>query len=73
MEFQFDFGRTKMFWPRKLAMWAFILLEYEFDIIHMVGRVNQDANGLNQNPSSNEEDTIGAHWHGDINLKVVPS
>jgi hypothetical protein len=39
----------------------------------MVGRVNQDANGLNQNPSSNEEDTIGAHWHGDINLKVVPS
>ncbi len=30
----------------------------------MVGRVNQDANGLSQNPSSNEEDTIKVYWHG---------
>jgi len=52
-------------------MWAFILLEYEFDIIHMVGRVNQDANGLNQNPSSNEEDTIRVCWHGDVDLEVI--
>ncbi len=34
--------------------------------------VNQDANGLNQNPSSNKEDTIKARWHGDVDLEVVP-
>jgi len=44
---------------RKLAKWAYILKEYDFDIIHKPGRVNRDANGLSRNPSSNEEDTIG--------------
>jgi hypothetical protein len=42
-----------------------------FDIVHNIGRVNQDANGLNQNPSSNEEDIIGARWHGEVDLEVV--
>jgi len=27
---------------------------------------------LSQNPSSNKEDTIGIHWHGDANLKAIP-
>jgi hypothetical protein len=27
---------------------------------------------LNQNPSSNEEDTIRAHWHGDVDLEAIP-
>ncbi len=26
---------------------------------------------MNQNPSSNEEDTIRARWHGDVDLEVV--
>jgi hypothetical protein len=44
---------------RKLARWAFILKEYDFDIIHKHGRVNRDVDGLSQNPSCNEEDTTG--------------
>jgi hypothetical protein len=46
---------------RKLARWAFILQEYDFDIIHRPSKVNRNADGLNQNPSSNEEDTMGVH------------
>jgi hypothetical protein len=57
---------------RKLARWAFIQQKYHFDIIHKPGRVNRDADGLNQNPSSNEDDTIKTHWHGDVDLEVVP-
>jgi hypothetical protein len=56
----------------KLAKWPFILQEYDFDIIHKHGKVNQDANGLSWNPSSNKEDTTGVHWHGDMDLEVVP-
>jgi hypothetical protein len=36
----------------------------------MFGKVNRDADGLNWNPGSNE-DTIGACWHGDVDLEVV--
>jgi len=53
----------------KLTMWAFIL--HDFDIIQKLGRVIQDVDGLNRNPSSNKEDTIGVHWHGDVDLEVV--
>jgi hypothetical protein len=35
-------------------------------------KVNWDANGLNQNPSSSKEDTTKARWHGDVDLEVVP-
>ncbi len=38
----------------------FILHEYDFNIVHKAGRVNWDVDGLSWNPSSNEEDTIGA-------------
>jgi len=37
----------------KLTKWALILHEYDFDIIHKVGRVNQDVDGLGSNPRSN--------------------
>ncbi len=53
-------------------MWPFILQEYDFDIIHKHGRVNRDVDGLSQNPSSNEEDTTKACWHGDVDLEAVP-
>jgi hypothetical protein len=56
---------------RKLVRWAFILQKYDFDIIHKPGKVNQNENGLSQNPSSNEEYTTGAHWQGDVDLKTV--
>jgi hypothetical protein len=31
---------------RKLAKWAFILQEYNFDIVHRSCKVNHDADGL---------------------------
>ncbi len=62
-----------IFFTRKLAKWALILQKYNFDIIHKVGRVNWDVDGLNQNPSSNEEDNIKVRWHGDVDLEIVPS
>jgi len=34
--------------------------------------LNWDVDGLNWNPSSNEEDTTGAHWHGDVDLEAIP-
>jgi hypothetical protein len=36
------------------------------------GRVNRNANGLSRNPSSSEEDTIGARWHGKMDLEAIP-
>jgi hypothetical protein len=42
----------------KSKRWAFILQQYKIDVVHTFGKVNWDANGLSQNPSFNEEDTI---------------
>jgi hypothetical protein len=56
---------------RKFARWAFILQEYDFDIIHMPSKVNRNVDGLSRNPSSNKEDTNGARWHSDVDLEVV--
>jgi hypothetical protein len=57
---------------RKFAKWAWLILhECDFDIVHQVGRVNQDVDGLNQTLSSNEENTIGAQWNGEVDLEVV--
>jgi hypothetical protein len=57
---------------RKLARWALIFQEYDFNIVHKANRVNQDVDGLSRNPSSSEENTIGARWHGEVDLEVVP-
>jgi hypothetical protein len=46
--------------------------EYGFDVIHQTSRVNWKVNGLSQNPSSNE-DAIGVHYHGDVDLEIVPN
>jgi hypothetical protein len=42
----------------KLAKWAFILHEYDFDIIHKASKVIWDVDGLSWNPRSNEKDTM---------------
>ncbi len=34
---------------RKLAQWALILQEYDFQVVHKLGVANFDANGLSQN------------------------
>jgi hypothetical protein len=55
----------------KLTRRAFILWEYNFDIVRWARRVNKDVHRLSQNPSSNEEDTTKACWHGDVDLVVL--
>ncbi len=57
----------------KLAQWAFILQEYDFHVVHRPGVANLDADGLSQNPCTNQEDNIGAKWHGEVNEEMVPS
>jgi hypothetical protein len=47
------------------------LKRISFDIIHNVGKVNQDVYGLDQNLSYNEEDIIGVHLYGDVILKAI--
>ncbi len=41
----------------KLARWAFIFQEYNFDVKHLAKIVNKDVNGLNRNSIANELDT----------------
>jgi hypothetical protein len=45
----------------KLAKWVLILHEYDFDIVHRAGRVNQQVDDLSRNPSFSEKDTIGVN------------
>ncbi|OAE26657.1 hypothetical protein AXG93_3490s1010 [Marchantia polymorpha subsp. ruderalis] len=56
----------------KLARWALILQEYDFQIVHRSGVANLDADGLNRNPYTTQEDDIGAMWHGEIDEEMVP-
>ncbi len=56
----------------KLARWALLLQEYDFEIVHKAGLQNLDADGLSRNPSSVEEDLTGARWHGTSDQEAVP-
>jgi site-specific DNA-cytosine methylase len=44
----------------KLARWALILQEYEFEIIHRPGESNGNADGLSRNPDPSTKDQTGA-------------
>ena len=47
----------------KLATWALLLQDYDFEVVHRAGITNLDANGLSRNPSPSNEDLTGARWH----------
>jgi hypothetical protein len=56
----------------KLARWALLLQEYDFEVVHRAGITNLDADGLSCNPSPSDEDLTGARWHGDCDREAVP-
>ena len=56
----------------KLARWALILQEYDFQVVHRSGVTNLDADGLSRNPCEDETDDTGARWHGETDEEVVP-
>ncbi|OAE32097.1 hypothetical protein AXG93_2573s1060 [Marchantia polymorpha subsp. ruderalis] len=57
----------------KLARWALILQEYDFQVVHRPGVANLDADGLSRNPCTSQEDDTGARWHGEVDEEMVPS
>ena len=56
----------------KLARWALILQEYDFDVVHRLGTANLDVDGLSRNPSTSQQDAIGARWHDEVDEEMVP-
>lgn len=54
----------------KLARWALILQEFDFDIQHRAGVTHQDADGLSRNPLSTQEDQTGVRH--DVDTAGVP-
>jgi hypothetical protein len=56
----------------KLARWALILQEYDFQVVHRLGIANLDANGLSRNPCTSHEDDTRARWHGEVDEEMVP-
>jgi hypothetical protein len=56
---------------RKLAQWAFILQEYDFQVVHRPRVVNLDVDGLSRNRCISQEDDTGAKWHGKVDEKMV--
>ncbi|CAM6108287.1 unnamed protein product [Calypogeia fissa] len=44
----------------KLARWALILQEYDFQVVHRAGVANLDADGLSRNPCTSQQDDTGA-------------
>ncbi len=56
----------------KLARWALVLQEYDFEVVHQANITNLNADGLSRNPSPSEEDLTSVRWHGDYDREVVP-
>jgi hypothetical protein len=56
----------------KLARWALILQEYDFQVVHRPGVTNLNADGLSRNPCTSQKDTTGARWHGEVDEEMVP-
>ncbi len=56
----------------KLARWALISHEYDFQVVHKPRVANLDVDGLNQNPCTSQEDNTKARWHGEVDEEMVP-
>ena len=40
-----------------------MLQEYNFKVVHRLGQVNMDVNGLSKNPCLSQKDSPRAQWH----------
>ena len=47
----------------KLVRWALMLHDYDFKVVHWLGLVNMDVDGLSKNPYPRQKDSMGAGWH----------
>ncbi|CAM6090633.1 unnamed protein product [Calypogeia fissa] len=56
----------------KLARWALILQEYDFQVVYRAGIANLDADGLSRNPFTSQQDVTGARWHDEVDEEMVP-
>ena len=55
----------------KLARWALLLKEYDFEVMHRAGITNMNTDGLLCNPSPSDEDLTRAMWHEDCDREAV--
>ena len=51
----------------KLARWALILQEYDFDVVHKAGTAHLDTDGISRNPAISSADDSGARQDGCTN------
>jgi hypothetical protein len=49
-----------------------MLMEYDFKVVHRVGLVNMDADGLSRNPVPSQADATSAMWHVDDGEDSLP-
>jgi hypothetical protein len=56
----------------KLARWALLFQEYDFEVVHRARITNLDADGLSCNPSPSNEDLTRARWYEDCDREAVP-
>jgi hypothetical protein len=57
----------------KLARWASLLQEYDFEVVHPAWITNLDANGFSRNPNPSDEDMTRTRWYEDYDRDAVPS
>ncbi len=46
---------------------TFMLQEYNFQVVQHASIINQNVDGLSQNPCISQHDNSKARWHGEIN------
>ena len=51
----------------KVARWALILQEYDFDVVHKAGTAHLDTDGISRNPAISSTDNSGARQDGCTN------